>query len=113
MRRLGELSPAILSAFIAERSAAGLARTTVRDTCAALRVFLRYAHRQGHLRADLSPAVEWPQVYRLSGIPRSISWAQVGQVLDGVDRRTPAASGTTPYCCCWSSTACGPGRWPR
>jgi integrase/recombinase XerD len=89
VRRVGELSPAILSAFIAERSAAGLAKTTVRGTCGALRVFLRYAHRQGQIRTDLSPAVEWPQVYRLSGIPRSISWAQVGQVLDGVDRRTP------------------------
>ncbi len=87
---LRELSPAILSAFIAERGGAGLAKTTVRDTCGALKVFLRYAYRQGYLRSDLSPAVEWPQVYRLSGIPRSISWAQVGQVLDAVDRRTPA-----------------------
>ena len=90
VRRLRELSPAILSAFIAERGGAGLAKTTVRDTCGALKVFLRYAHRQGHLRADLSVVVEGPQVYRLSGIPRSISWAQVGDVLDAVDRRTPA-----------------------
>jgi integrase len=33
--------------------------------------------------------VEWPQVFRLSGIPRSISWTEVGRVLAGVDRRTP------------------------
>ena len=90
VRRLRELSPAILSAFIAERSAAGLAKSTVRDGCGVLRVFLRYAHREGHLRADLSMAVEWPQIYRLSNIPRSISWADVGEVLAGVDRRTPA-----------------------
>lgn len=89
VRRLRELAPAILSAFIAERRGAGLAKTTVRDTCGVLRVFLCYAHRQGHLRADLSAAVEWPQVYRLSTIPRSISWAQVGEVLGGVDRRSP------------------------
>jgi site-specific recombinase XerD len=90
VRELAGLSPAILSAFIAERSGAGLAKTTVGGTCGALRVFLRYAHRQGHIRGDLSAAVEWPQIYRLSDIPRSISWAQVGQVLDSVDRRTPA-----------------------
>jgi len=90
VRRLRELSPAILSAFIAERSAAGLAKSTVRDGCGVLRVFLRYAYRQGHLRADLSMAVEWPQIYRLSNIPRSISWADVGEVLAGVDRRTTA-----------------------
>lgn len=68
---------------------AGLAKSTVRDACGVLRVFLRYAHREGLVASDLSATVEWPQVYRLSSIPRSISWAEVGQVLAGVDRRTP------------------------
>jgi site-specific recombinase XerD len=84
-----ELSPAVLSAFVAERSGAGLAKTTVREACAMLRVFLRYAHRGGLVGQDLSMTLEWPQVYRLSTIPRSISWEAVGRVLDGVDRRTP------------------------
>lgn len=87
--RVDELSPALLSGFIAERRAAGLAKTTVRGACGALRVFLGYAHRQGVLARDLSKTVEWPQVYRLADVPRSISWAQVGEVLAGVDRRTP------------------------
>lgn len=87
---LWELSPAILSAYVAERSAAGLARSTVRDTCGVLRVFLRYGHREGVVGRDLSNAVEWPQVYRLSTVPRSIPWAEVNRVLDCVDRRTPA-----------------------
>ena len=86
--RLAELSPAILSAFVAERAGAGLARTTVRTSCGMLRVFLRYAHRQGLLAADLSKAVEWPPAYQLAGIPRSISREQVGRVLGAVDRRT-------------------------
>jgi len=90
VQRLRELSPPILSAFIVERSRAGVAKSTVGGTCGVLRVFLRYAHRQGHLRTDLSAAVEGPQVYRLSSIPRSISWDQVGEVLGAVDRRTPA-----------------------
>lgn len=84
-----ELSPVLLSAFVVDRSRAGLAMSTVRGTCGALKVFLRYAHRQGVLDADLSETVEWPQVYRLSTIPRSISWGQVAEVLAGVDRRTP------------------------
>jgi site-specific recombinase XerD len=86
---VAELSPAILSAFVAERAGAGLAKTTVRGGCGVLRVFLRYAHRQGLLAADLSKAVEWPTAYRLADIPRSISWAQVDLVLGAVDRRTP------------------------
>jgi integrase/recombinase XerD len=89
VRQLEELGPAILSAFVVERTATGVARSTVRDTCGVLRVFLRYAHREGVLHSDLSKAVEWPQAYRLSTIPRSISWAEVGQVLNAVDRRTP------------------------
>ena len=84
------LSPPILSAFIAERSAAGLAKTSVRDGAGVLRVFLRYAHREGAVAVDLSAAVEWPQIYRLSNIPRSISWDDVTKTLASVDRRTPA-----------------------
>ena len=85
-----ELSPTLLSAFVTERSRAGLVKSTVRDTCGVLRVFLRYAHREGVVRRDLSDAVEWPQVYRLSTVPRSITWAEVGTMLAVVDRRTPA-----------------------
>jgi integrase/recombinase XerD len=86
---LQELSPAILSAYVVERARTGLARSTVRDGAGVLRVFLRYAQRQGVLARDLSAAVGWPQVYRLSSLPRSISWSDVNRVLAGVERRTP------------------------
>ena len=86
---LHELSPPLLSAFVAERSAAGLAKTTIREGCSVLRVFLRYAHREGLVRGDLWKTVGWPQAYRLSTVPRSISWDDVGRVLAAVDRRTP------------------------
>lgn len=66
VRDLDELSPAVLSAYVAERSGSGLARSTVRGTCGALRVFLRFCHREGVVGRDLSEAVDWPQVYRLS-----------------------------------------------
>jgi integrase/recombinase XerD len=83
-----QLSPVILSAFIVERANAGLAKSTVRGSAGALRVFLRYAYRQRILASDLSASVGWPQVYRLSTIPRSISWDDVNRVLAGVDRRS-------------------------
>jgi integrase/recombinase XerD len=88
VKRLEELSPAILSAFIVERSSAGLARSTVREGAGVVRVLLRYAHREGAISRDLSDAVGWPQAYRLSSLPRSISWEDVNKVLAGVDRRT-------------------------
>lgn len=87
--RLSELSPAILSAFVAERAASGVGKAYIRDGCGVLRVFLRYAHREGATARDLSATLDRPQSYRLSSIPRSITWEQVGQVLAGVDRRSP------------------------
>jgi site-specific recombinase XerD len=87
---LSELSPAILTAFVVERAASGLGKASVRDGCGVLRVFLRYAHRDGAIAADLSGVMDRPQFYRLSSIPRSITWEEVGRVLSGVDRRTPA-----------------------
>jgi len=87
---LSELSPAILTAFVAERAASGLGKATIRDGCGVLRVFLRYAHREGATTTDLSGVMDRPQFYRLSSIPRSITWEEVGRVLAGVDRRTPA-----------------------
>src|SRR5262249_18959719 len=44
---VGELSPALLGAFVTERAGSGLAKTTVQEGCGVLRVFLRYAHREG------------------------------------------------------------------
>lgn len=90
VRSLRELSPAIVSGYIVDRAASGLAKCTVGGSAAVLRVFLRYAHRQGLVPADLSGAVGQPQEYRLSSIPRSISWDDVNRVLAGVDRRTEA-----------------------
>jgi integrase/recombinase XerD len=90
MTSLQELSPVILSAFIVERAGAGLAKSTVGGSAGVLRVFLRYAHRQRILASDMSATVGWPQVYRLSDIPRSISWDDVNRVLASVDRRTIA-----------------------
>ena len=85
---IAELSPAILSAFVVERASTGLSKSTVGSAAGVLRVFLRYVHREGVLTSDLSNSVGWPQVYRLSSIPRSISWADVNRVLDGVERRS-------------------------
>jgi integrase/recombinase XerD len=84
--QLVELSPALISEFVAERSRAGLAMGSVGLLCGALRGFLRYAYREGLLASDLSKTVDRPRTYRLSEIPRSISPAEVSQVLACVDR---------------------------
>jgi len=85
---LSKLSPTVLSGFIAEYAPPRVSWETVRNACGTLRVFLRYVHREGVTAKDLSSLVEFPQSYRHAGLPRSISWDQVEQVLAGIDRRS-------------------------
>lgn len=85
---LAALSPDILSGFITDYGPR-VAWPTLRNACGTLRVFLRYLHREGVLAKDLSAVIEFPQSYRLSGVPRSIAWTEVEQVLASIDRRTP------------------------
>lgn len=94
VKDLASLSPTVLSGFIAQYGSR-VAWSTLRNACGTLRVFLRYLHREGVLAKDLSAIVEFPQSYRLSGIPRSIAWEQVEQVLAGIDRR--GVSGKRDY----------------
>ena len=86
---LQALSPAVLGAFVAECSRR-LGRTSLRNLCGILRVFLCYLARQRLIGKDLSASVESPQAYRLSTIPRSITWDEVRRMLEAVDRRTAA-----------------------
>lgn len=94
VRDLARLSPTALSGFIAEYGPR-VAWTTLRNACGTLRVLLRYLHREGVMRKDFSSLVEFPQSYRHAGIPRSITWEQVEQVLASIDRRS--VSGKRDY----------------
>jgi integrase/recombinase XerD len=84
---VARVTPLMLSNFIAQYGPR-VAWSTVRNACGTLRVFLRYLHREGVIAKDFSPLVEFPQHFRHSGIPRSISWDQVERVLAGIDRRS-------------------------
>jgi site-specific recombinase XerD len=84
---LRDLSPQLLSSFVVE-TAPGLARTTHRDLCGVIRTFLRFLYRERIVAEDLSVTFEVPRMFRLSNVPRSITWEEVRRVLDAVDRRT-------------------------
>jgi len=85
---LGSLSPPILSAFVME-CAGVFGPTAMTGLCSALRVFLRFLHREGVVQRDLSRIIEPPQLYRLAELPRSIGWDAVRRMLEVVDRRAP------------------------
>jgi hypothetical protein len=85
---LKALSPPVLSGFVIEFSRS-VRWASLRNACGVLHVFLRYLYRERTLDRDLSNAVERPQTYRLSNIPRSITWEEVRRMLEAVDRRSP------------------------
>lgn len=85
---LGHLSPPVLSGFFPEFSK-GRGRGSVRDACGVLRVFVRYLYRENILAKDFSAVIEHPQTYRLSNVPRSITWDEVRRMLEAIDKRTP------------------------
>lgn len=86
---LRDLTPPVLAAFVAD-SSPRLGKTGIRDLCGVLRVFLRYLHREQLIPKDLSGAVDAPHAYRLSKIPRSVTWEEVRRMLAVVERRMPA-----------------------
>ncbi len=84
---VGELSPPVYSAFMAARSTT-LAKTGMIQLGCVLRVFAKYIHRERLAVSDLSGTIELPRSYSLSRLPRSITWDEVGKVLQAVDCRT-------------------------
>lgn len=84
---LRELSPAVLSAFVTARSN-GWGKSALGGLCGVLRVFLRYLYRETLIPKELVQCIDAPRKYRLSNIPRSISWAEVERMLASVDRRS-------------------------
>ncbi|MBI5575488.1 MAG: tyrosine-type recombinase/integrase [Deltaproteobacteria bacterium] len=97
LKNLQDLYPAVLGGYVTQMHARGrcTGKSTLATLCSTLRVFLRYLHRERVIARDLSSSVEGPQKYRLSGIPRSISWDEVRRMLEAVDRRT--AKGRRDY----------------
>jgi site-specific recombinase XerD len=87
LHNLSGLSPVVLSAFLTEHCP-GLSSSHCTGLVCSIRVFLRYLFREGVTKRDLSFAVEGPRKYRMSDIPRSIKWDEVGRMLEAVDRRT-------------------------
>ena len=84
---LSDLSPSLLGSYVTER-AKSLVPTSLHDCTGALRIFLRYLHRENIIPADITRALPRGRKYKQSSLPRGIPWADVQRVLDGVDRRS-------------------------
>lgn len=85
---LGELSAdRVEQFFIAYAQHAG--RAARHSMQSALRTFLRFGLHAGLIRTRLDLAVPTLRTYKLASVPRGLTAAQAGQVLESVDRRHP------------------------
>lgn len=84
---LSRLSPSVLSGFTIN-SAKTHGKGAMGSLCSHVRVLLTYLYRQGTVSRDLSDSVDRPRLYRLSSVPRAISWDELQQMLDCIDRES-------------------------
>jgi integrase/recombinase XerD len=112
LKDLARVSPKVLSGFVADYGPR-VAWPTLRNACGTLRVFVRYLYREQVLAKDLSRLVEFPQSYRLAGIPRSMGWEQVEQVLCGIDRRSPCGKRDYAMLLLLATYGCAGVKWRR
>ena len=88
MGHISELSPAILRGFVVALEDR-LSKASLLRVLGPVRVMLRYLFRERLVDRDLSMALESPRNYRLAGLPRAITWDEVGQMLATVDLWIP------------------------
>ena len=84
---LSKLTPAQVTRFLLE-STAHMSHWGRSGRAGAMRVLLRYMHRQGITPTDLSRAVPRGRMYQQASIPRAIPWSEVQRVLASIDRRS-------------------------
>ena len=84
---LSTLTPKIVNRFLID-STTGQQPGGRQARAGALRVLLRYLHRQRIITTDLSRAVPRGRTYKQAAIPRAIPWGDVERVLASIDRRS-------------------------
>jgi len=78
---LDALQPQHLDNYLSTYQASGWNRRSVGFIVAMMRVFLRQAASRGECADTLAGSIFGPRVYSLEGIPASLSWDEVLQVL--------------------------------
>lgn len=84
-RPLTELTGVDILKFVTDLAPLHPSGSWRQNLCSLTRVFLRYLRWEGILKVDLDRVVPKLPSWRLSSIPRHISWDQVRELIDSVD----------------------------
>jgi site-specific recombinase XerD len=85
--RLTTVTGSDIEAFIRER-AQQLRRTSLRETIAHLRGFLRFLTTRSEALAALDTNIDTPRIYTQEQLPRALPWETVQALLESLDRST-------------------------
>ena len=87
---LANLTPLQLDAIQIQKLKEGVySRYTIRDRAATLRIFLRYAERQGWCRVGIADSIQAPRIYTHETLPPSPSWEDVQRLLKTTEGNRP------------------------
>jgi site-specific recombinase XerD len=86
---MDDISPADLDAYVGVLRSRGLAPSSVKRTLVAVRSLFRFRAQEGLSDSDPSAGVETPRVP--SGLPKSLTEAEVQALLDAVEGEDPVA----------------------
>ncbi len=88
---LAHLTPAHLDAIQIKKLHHGIySRSTIQNCATTLRVFFRYAERQGWCRRGIADSIQAPRVYKHATLPSSPSWEDVQRLLKTTEGNRPS-----------------------
>jgi site-specific recombinase XerD len=88
--QLSTISVANVDDYLERKRIAGWLPRTIAGSCAALRMFFRYAEVRGWSESKLAPAIYSPRIARYDAAPLGPTWKDVRRLLDSKPDTTPA-----------------------
>jgi site-specific recombinase XerD len=80
-RQLSDLRPVDIDHYFASEGVQRWSRISTRNVASALRMFFRYAEKQGVCDGRLANTIRSPRVYALESLPFAPSWSDVQKIL--------------------------------
>ena len=80
-RQLSDLRPVDIDHYFASEGVQRWSRISTRNVASALRMFFRYAAKQGVCEGRLANTIRSPRVYALESLPFAPSWPDVQKIL--------------------------------
>ena len=87
VREPGDVSLRHVTAFLADRKAAGLSAASIKLVVVAIKVFFRFLAGRGRIPADITETVSLPRIEKY--LPATLNEPEVEKLIEGIDTGVP------------------------